>query len=233
MAKIYGLQGAMTGKLANTVMVVRNGEQLARKYQPVVYNPSTEGQVAARAKLKLMSQLSAVMAPVIAIPRQGTISSRNMFTKKNYPAVTSADGTANIELSDIKLTDSVVSLPALSIEAASNSVSIRLSSATPGLSRVVYVMFIKQDDNTLRLVDSKAVGIPGSSQDYQTGFTTVTGSNYVFYAYGVRDNTEAARTKFGELTVVTAETVAKIVATRQLTGADVTLTETRYGTITA
>lgn len=233
MAKIYGLQGAMTGKLANTVMVVRNGEQLARKYQPVVFNPSTEGQVAARAKLKLMSQLSAVMAPVIAIPRQGTISSRNLFTKKNYPAITFADGTADIELSGIQLTDSVVSLPDITLEAASNSVSIRLSSANPGLSRVVYAMFIKQDDNTLRLVDSKTVGIPGSSQDYQTGFSAVTGSTYVFYAYGVRDNTEAARTKFGELTVVTAETVAKLIATRQLTGADVTLTETRYGIITA
>lgn len=233
MAKIYGLQGAMTGKLANTVMAVRNGEQIARKYQPVVYNPSTEGQVAARAKLKLLSQLSAVMAPVIAIPRRGAVSSRNIFTKKNYPAVSYADNTAEVELASVKITDSVVSLPNITIEATGANVGIRLVTAAKSLSRVVYVMFQKQNDNTLRLVDSSVVSTPGEGEDFPTSFPFTTGEKYVFYAYGVRDNTEAARAKFGELTVIAAESVAKIVTSRQLTDADITLTETKYNALSA
>lgn len=233
MAKIYGLQGVMTGKLANTVMAVRNGEQIARKYQPVVFNPSTEAQVAARAKLKLMSQLSAVMAPVIAIPRRGPVSSRNIFTKINYAAATYENSEADIELSAVKLTDSVVSLPALLVDATGANVVVKLAAASPSLSRVIYVIFVKQSDNTLRLLNSSVNSDPGAANDFPTEFSSTTGQKYVIYAYGVRDNTAAARAKFGDLTVPTAESVAKIITTRQLTEADITLTETRYTLLSA
>ena len=115
MAKIYGLFGSMTGKVADVVMSVRNGEQIARKYQPIVTNPNTPAQVEARAKLKLMSQLSAVMASVIAIPRKGNVSSRNGFVKKNYQSLTYASQQADIALANVQLTDSVVAMPSIVI----------------------------------------------------------------------------------------------------------------------
>lgn len=228
MAKIYGLFGSMTGKLADVVMSVRNGEQIARKYQPTVFNPSTPAQVATRAKLKLASQLSAVMAPVIAIPRQGSASSRNLFVKANYKALSYEHDQADVTLTDVKLTNSVVGLPnMIAVRDESNIITAKLQQAagTTNVTRVVYCLFSKEADNTLRFVSSKVATEEGLN-DWQVTFPTL-GNPAVVYAYGVRDNTEVARAKFGDLTALSAETVAKLIVTRTLTESDVTLTETR------
>lgn len=227
MAKIYGLFGSMTGKLADTVMTVRYGEQLVRKHQPVVYNPNTEGQVAQRAKMKMMSQLSAVMAPVIAIRREGSVSSRNLFVKYNFKSASFTDGVANIQLADIKLTKSVVSLPRLTASLAGSDLTVALSSAVTDINRVVYCVFRKEADNTIRLVASQVVTTPGTVATFSTTFAVFT-DPHIVYAYGVRDNTEAARVVFGDLQAPSAETVAKLVTSTTLLDTDITLTETQY-----
>lgn len=226
----------MTGKLADTVMAVRNGEQLARKYQPVVYNPSTSAQVAQRAKMKLMSQLSAVMAPVIAIPKNGSVSSRNLFTKKNFRLATFSEDTASATLGGIQLTNSVVSFPSIFASRAAQSISVnlRITEAAGDIvyDRVVYCMFAKQSDNSLRYIASRVVSDPGDNGVYSAELPLVS-DEVIIYAYGVRDNTEAARTYFGNLETVTAETVAKLTVNRTLTETDITLTETRSYTLVA
>lgn len=215
----------MTGKLGDIVMAVRNGEQIARKYQPVVYNPSTQAQVAQRAKMKLMSQLSAVMAPVIAIPRQGSISSRNLFVKKNFGATSYVDPDATINLTAVSLTDSVVALPEISATRESNTMSLSLQRAATDIARVIYCSFI-HEGNELRFIGSSVVSTPGEGNLFPTSFQVLP-VEYVVYAYGIRDNTEAARMVFGELTVLSAETIARIVTTKALLNSDITLTETR------
>lgn len=227
MAKIYGLFGSMNGKVADVVMAVRNGEQIVRKYQPTVANPSTPAQVQARAKLKLMSQLSTVMSSVIAMRRVGAVSSRNQFVKANYPAATYANNQADITLSMVKITNSVLSLPAISATRGEGNVSVQLTFPVSGLSRMVYTFFIKTSDNSLRYIGSEVVADAGASGFFTTTRTISAGA-HVVYAYGVRDNTDAARAKFGNLSVPTAEAVAKLVVSNTLTEADVTLTETKF-----
>lgn len=228
MAKIFGLFGSMTGKLADTVMSVRNGEQIARKYQPIVYNPSSPAQVAQRAKLKLLSQLSAVMAPVIAIRGIGSVSSRNLFTKVNFPAVTYATDTASVNLPGIQLTSSAVGLGAVSASRNTENIVAYFSSneAPTDVDRVVYAMFAKGSDNKLRFVGSRSAVSTGPGSDWQVTFPLVN-AEVVILAYGVRDNTDAARAVFGNMQVISAEEVAKIIVNRVLTETDVTLTETR------
>lgn len=225
----------MTGKLADTVMSVRNGEQLARKYQPVVFNPSTPAQVAQRAKLKLLSQLSAVMATVIAIPRQGSVSSRNLFTKVNFPATTYADSEAEINLANVQLTKSVVGLlpvtanreeDAISASLVTTSVSGSGEVASSDYSRVVYAMFVKSGNQKLRFVASRVATTPGEYNEFPVSFP-ISNLETVILAYAVRDNSDAARATFGNLTAVTAETVASLIVTRTLLDSDVTVTETR------
>ena len=225
MAKIYGLFGSMQGKVADVVMAVRNGEQIVRKYQPVVSNPNTQAQIGARAKLKLMSQLSTVMAPVIAIRRQGSVSSRNMFVKTNYPLASFAGGNASVELTGVQLTKSVLALPAVSATRSGSTINMELS-APVNMDRVVYVYFSKQSDDTLRFIGSKVVDTPGTGNTFATD-ASIGNAAAIVYAYGVRDNTEAARVAFGNMQVVTAETVAKVITSRVLLESDVTLTETK------
>lgn len=224
MAKIYGLFGAMTGKLADTVMSVRNGEQLARKYQPIVYNPSTAAQVAQRAKLKLMSQLSAIMGPYIAIPRQGSVSSRNLFTKRNFRYTTYAEDQADITLADIQLTVSAVSFSPVSAVRSGNNLTVSHVYDNT-VNRVVYVIFKKREDGTLAFYGDHVVDEPGEGSTWEFQFYAPA-EECVVYSYGIRDNNDAARAKFGDLQALTAESVAKLLVTRTLTESDVTLTET-------
>lgn len=228
MAKIYGLFGAMTGKVADAVMLVRNGEQIVRKYQPVVYNPSTPAQVAARAKLKLLSQLSAVMAPVIAFRKQGAVTSRNYFTKANYRVLAFEDGVASANLSAIKLTSSVVALPRLNLTRAASILTISVDAAAAlDVSRICYAVFRKQADNTLRLIAKPVVQASSENITFSTE-VNMEGSSaeVVVYAYGVRDNSEAARVLFGNLEAPLSSDIARIITSSNLTESDVTLTET-------
>lgn len=227
MAKFYG-SAVKTGKLGGSVFAIRNGEVIERQYQPVVLNPSTPLQIAARARLKLMSQLAAVMAPVIAIKKIGSVSSRNRFVSLNYGVSTYSNDTAEVELSGIKLTKSVVSLTDISATRAQGSLDLSLVGSVPNLSRVVYCIFAKQPDNTLRFVGSQVATTPGADSLWPATQSNVGALPYVVYAYGVRDNTEAARAKFGDLEVLSAETVAKLVVSSAVTEADITLTETKF-----
>lgn len=227
MAKIYGLFGSMTGKLSDTVMAVRNGEQLVRKYQPVVFNPSTPAQVAQRAKLKALSQLSAIIAPAIAIPRVGSVSSRNQFTKVNFRNVNFANNTAEIDVPSVQLTSSVVALPNIIATNTAGTIAVSLSVPPVGVDRVVYVAIVREADNKLRYGGSAVVSEPGATRIYNGEINIGSSRDAFILAYSIRDNTENARVVFGNLESLTATNVASLIVTRTLAGSDVTLSETR------
>lgn len=223
----------MKGKVADVVMSVRNGNQIVRKYQPMVYNPSTAGQVAARAKLKLLSQLSASMGKVIAMPRMGIVSPRNQFTKENYAAVTYAtsaeQATASIDLASVKLTKSSVYLPDLrySFDSDNTHAQFSLNAEFTEVDKVVYCLFSVGANNEVRLVNSLVAS--DSSTSFRTPMSPiVVNAKNIVYAYGIRLNSDAARAKFTSLGVDDATLIASLIASRVLTEADVTLTETKF-----
>lgn len=225
MAKIYGLFGSMQGKIADTVMVVRNGEQIVRKYQPMVSNPSTPAQVAQRAKLKLMSQLATIMAPSLGFRRKGNVSARNLFTKANIVNATFLQDNADIDLTSVKLTNGVEFLPSLTVTYADNDLNVELSSLIGDFDRVNYFVFEKIG-NELRFVNSQSVERTELLPKAPASFGMADGEFYV-YAYGVRYNTAAARTYFGNLVSPSAVDVARIVTTSMLLESDITITETK------
>ena len=63
MAKIYGINGKITGKVGNTVFAIDGGIQVARQYNPIVANPRTEAQQSQRQKVNLAGQLSKGIIP--------------------------------------------------------------------------------------------------------------------------------------------------------------------------
>lgn len=60
MAKLYGLNGVVSGRIGNTVYRVLNGIQVAAQYQPVVSNPKSSAQMLQRAKANLVGRISAI-----------------------------------------------------------------------------------------------------------------------------------------------------------------------------
>lgn len=221
-----------SGKVAGSVYAVRYGEVIERAYNPYVSNPKSEAQVNARARFKLLSQLAAVMAPVVAIAREGAVSARNLFTMVNFPLTNIANGEADITLTGVQLTKSQVSLPSISSTRGQQSVSAGFAAGEPLLSnlaldRVVYCMFVKTSDSKLRLLSSVVVNAAGGDNRWTTTDLPLTSAEYVILAYGMRFNSETARSMYGNMQTVTAETVAKLISSRTVTAQDITMTETR------
>lgn len=232
MAKIYGLFGAMTGKLADAVMVVRNGEQLVRKYQPVVFNPSTPAQIASRAKLKMMAQLSEVLANGIAFRRKGTVTARNYFVSKNYRFATfdTTTSQADIDLLSLDLTGGVIGMPAVSVTRVVGGFSAELQ-GTVDADAVVYVTVQRGDDSKLRFVSYMLVTDPGALNTFplpEQAFTSsLTG---VVYAYGIRFNNENAKARYLSLLAENNNGYLEVIRTAAET--DYSLTETVATAIT-
>lgn len=77
--------GKGSGKLAGTVFVVRNGQQIVREYQPVVANPKSAAQTEQRAMFKLSQQVAASLAGfVFPYGRVLGQSSRNLFVRRLF-----------------------------------------------------------------------------------------------------------------------------------------------------
>lgn len=233
MAKVYNNM-TKTGKVAGSVFSVRNGVVIERAYNPIVANPSTTKQVEARAKLKLISQLAAVMAPVVAFAREGLVSPRNQFVKRNYSAMTYSNLQAQINFSAVQITKSVIGLPGIAATRGDSNIELSLGVGTTALSRMVYAVFAKNPDNTVRYVGSAVATLPGEGNRWPAQVSTSGAGNtvaFIIYGYGVRDLTEAAKAIYGDMQAVTAEAFAKLIVERTLTEADVQLTESRYAEV--
>lgn len=220
-----------SGRVAGSVFAVRYGEVIERAYNPYVANPSTPAQIAQRAKMKLMSQLSAIVAPVLAIPRQGAVSSRNIFVKTNMPAASYQDDKATVNLAGIQLTHSVVGFPSLTATQSGAVMNVTIAGSVEGFNRVVVAEFMRLADGTLEYVASQSMDVTGTASPVVASFPTAPlvpsgTNNLVYLAYGVRLNSEAARTKFADLTVETAEMIANIIVSSSLLESDITLSKT-------
>lgn len=228
MAKIYGLQGLATGKLGATVFAIRNGVQIARQYNPSPADAKSEGQVANRAKLKLLSQLSQAVASVIAIPRRGLVSARNTFLKVNYEYVGYNGSEASIPMADILLTNSYAGLPGLLADRSSGTaIHVELlESAVNNWDKVVYVVLRKTDSQQIMPATSMVVDAAGDNGLFPADLPMVSGAISV-HAYGIRLNTVNSRVAFSNLKAPRAEDVAKIVASRTYNEGDMALSETR------
>lgn len=239
MGKVTSLYGKTTGKIGSIVFATSGGETIAREYNPHVANPNTQAQVNQRARMKLMSQLSAALSPVLAMTKEGLVSKRNKFVSKNFEACYVLDGEAQITYENVQITEGNTSLPALNISSDVREDGISITVGIPSepsstISRVVYCLFRKTAEGKLEYVSSSIVEVakrnPRQNMYYETLFS-VPIAEYVIFAYGMSDTSETATAQYGNLNVVTASDLAKLVATRTISYQDYQFTQTRAITI--
>lgn len=239
MAKQTSLFGKISGKLGAVVFSTSGGETISREYNPNVANPSTQAQVDQRARMKLMSQLSAALSPVLAMTKDGLVSKRNKFTKLNFPASYALNGIAQITYENVQLTEGNTALPAISAMGAIDSNKMTIDGGfeqapTATINRVVYCLFRKSNEGKLEYVLSKIVSerIVGSNQVFfDVVFQNMPVAEYVLFAYGMSDTSERATASYGNLNVVTASDLARLVASRAISFSDYQFTQTRAITI--
>lgn len=225
MAKFYG-SIVKTGRIGGSVFAVRNGVTIERQYQPMVANPSTEGQVAARARLKLMSQLSEALAPAIAFRRSGLVSPRNIFVKQNYSKSSFSNNAASIDYRQLDLTGGILAIPPTLITVGDDVLNLTLTQALTGFDRVVYTVYKVQGDELRFLGQKEAVA--GTNNMFVDSITAghVAGDSFVVYAYAVRFNSVAARASYESMIVQSATQTAIVSVLRNLLESDYTLSET-------
>lgn len=239
MAKQTSLFGKISGKLGAVVFSTSGGETISREYNPNVANPSTQAQVNQRARLKLMSQLSAALSPVLAMTKDGLVSKRNKFTKLNFPASYVLNGVAQITYENVQITEGSNALPALIAEGAVSGSAMTISAALSSnpaitINRVVYCLFKKSNEGKLEYITS-IISTTRWEQEatfpFVALFEHLPVAEYVIFAYGMSDASERATATYGNLNVVTASDLARLVATRAISFSDYQFTQTRAITI--
>lgn len=229
--KLNGLLGTGSGKLGTSVFTTVKGTQIVRQHQPVVTNPSTKLQVAQRSRFKLVSQLAASMANVIAMPRIGLTSSRNIFIKKNMPAVLENVEGAQVSYEKLQLTNGTAALPAIVATRAGGNLTLKLASdASTIVNRVIYCIFEKSSDNQLMFVNSEIISDAGMDGSFLLEIGDLAG-DLAIYAYGMKDTSASASATFGNYKVTNASDVATLVSNRSLSSKDFIFTKTRGTTL--
>lgn len=216
------------GKLGNIVCSTVAGETIARDYNPEVANPNTEGQVDQRARFKLMSQLSSIMAPVIAIPKQKSQSSRNLFVKKNI-GTTVYDGVqAAINLNKVQLTNGVSNIDVIGCDRSSHeSCSVYYNGHDlVGMVGMVYCIFEKDDAGNLSLLDSAVVTENTEDGDWGAELK-YSAKEIVVYGYALLGDSDKAKAAFGNLDAPTAESVAKLIVSSSVSASTIKSTKTK------
>lgn len=234
MGKLTSLNGKVVGKIGAVVYSTNAGQIIAREYNPNVANPSTEKQVNQRAKLKLMSQLAATLAPVIVIPKEGLKSSRNLFIKKNMGNAYAENGVAQITYENVQLTNGRAGIPGIvATRSQASGISISLEErADAAISRVVYIMYRKTSEATLQYVQSIIVESAGSLGTFP-GTLVYTEGDIALFAYGMKDLNSKATAKYEDYSVQNAEDIASLAMERKIAYGDYQFTQTRGATMFA
>lgn len=214
--KLAGIVGTGSGKLGSSVFATVSGQQIVRQYQPVVSNPATEAQCAQRAKMKLMSQLGAAMAPVIVMKKDGLVSARNKYIKRNIQNASVLQGTASVNVPSLQITDGVGNVGEVDAIFAANSVNVTISDIDPNAKRVVFILFRRNDDGTLSLFGSAVKAVTGSPSDYTQHTFAAGPQDSVAYVYTISDVDGRATARFEQYNVNDAIQVASLVAGRSI-----------------
>lgn len=243
MAKQTSLFGKISGKLGAVVFSTSGGATISREYNPHVANPNTDAQINQRARMKLMSQLSACLAPVIAMQKDGLVSVRNQFVKRNFDSCYSVNGQAQISYENVQLTQGNVGLPQIKWEAEADTDTPDLrvyfsDEPSTTISRVVWCLFRKTEEGKLEFVSSQIIETREgtlAAHFFEAFFTNVAidsevtqlAADYVIYAYGMIDASERATAQYGNLNVNTATDIADLVTNRRISYMDYQFTQTR------
>lgn len=234
MARINSIIGKVTGKIGGMVFSSTGGEVIAREYNPNVSNPNTTAQVNQRAKLKLLSQIAAALAPVIVIPKEGLKSSRNLFIKKNFSSVDAEGGIAQVTYENLQITAGNAALPAIHIlRSQQGGVQVYLEErCDAAVSRVVYIMYKKTSEQTLQYMQSVIAEVPTADGSFPAQMLYVEG-DIVIFAYGMKDLNGKATANYSNYAVESGLDIAKLAMSRQMNLKDYQFTMTRGTTLFA
>ena len=212
MSKSTHLLGKTSGRVGATVFKIVHGQQIVQEYQPKITNPNSVGQQNTRARFKLMSQLSAVMAPLAAFEREKLTSPRNVFVRENFRNTIANDGTAAAALLDFQFAKGT--LPGVAaVNINRESEVMQVSVTKPDGVDVLYVLyFTREKDGSLALYRSAQMYEQSAgSSTYSDEYLPTPKETFV-YVYGAQFKNDAGRTAYNDYIVDNGVEVANLIS---------------------
>lgn len=227
MAKFYGGY-VKSGKLGSSVFTISKGITVERQYQPIVNNPQTKGQVAQRAKFKLISGLASVVAPFACLLTEGLQTQANVFIKKNMQSVSFSGSSASIDMNKIQISggSNAFVTPTFTITEGTGKGYISEEAVkTTGYDGVVFLVVGTRRPDVGRIA-GKVIWTP-SEGGFSFGFNTVsTFPEYHLYAYGIK-LTDKGISAYGSLASI-SENVVEVSVKRMIAERMMTASATSY-----
>lgn len=222
--KLYGLTGKGSGKMGSSVFAISGGEQIVRQYNPQVSNPSTDAQVEQRAKLKLLSQIAAALATIIAFAKKGLVSARNQFVSANYPLTFFEENQAKIWVERIDLTGGSDTLPSPS-KTANDAFELE-EAAAANVDAVMYAGVIRDDNDKLVILSSQLVTTPGASRTFPVTMAGLSEGDCLF-AYGIKFANNSDRIRYENYEAVAGDNYATLDVVKAMAMSGATFTQTK------
>lgn len=222
--KLKGIFGKGTGKVGASVFAVSGGEQIVREYNPNVSNPNTDAQIAQRAKLKLLSQIAAALAIIIAFAKKGLVSARNQFISANYPLTSFEDNQAKILVEAIDLTGGIETLPAPS-QVADDAFRLEVA-ANADIDAVLYAGVNRDENDKLVIIDSQLVTTPGANRTFPVTMAGLVANDFLF-AYGVKFANKSDKVRYENYVAVAGDTNATLDVVKSMAMSGATFTQTK------
>lgn len=211
MARIISQLGKVAGAVSSIIAASYGGAVVIRSRNPKKRQVNSVTQVESKAKLKLLGQIAAELAPVIVIPHTDNVTSRNLFIKKNYDLVYCNEDIAQLTYENLQITGGMAGLPPIFVQREpSKGVQVRLAEdMQSGVDRVVYILYKKTIAERLVFVDSVIAHTAGEDKLYPAVLPYTEG-DIIVLAYGMKDVLQSAAVKYGEMKVSSAMDVAQL-----------------------
>lgn len=160
------------GKKAGIVTYRVGDTLLAREYNPKPKNPRTEKQVAHRAKIKLLSQIAAIVRDIIAIFPSSGKSARSIFLADNWKFVDGHELEAEYVLQFIRLTHSDITIVPIAYHCNNSELGyirwVKMDEEPPQYVNVVfYYLFTRDEQGKIYLLDMHNTDTRGVRPDRQ------------------------------------------------------------------
>ena len=232
-----------SGKKGGLVTYKVGDTMLAREYNPHPANPRTEKQVAHRAKIKLLSQIAAIVRDIIAIFPTSGKSARSLFLADNWQFMDGHELVAEYVMQFLRLTHSDIQLVPIAYHCNNSEFGfirwIKMDEEPQEYVNVVfYYLFTRDEQGKIYLLDmhnTDTRGVRPDRQYYRWNCDAIkvdengkTIADYYVFGFAMSFLTEEAETAWEDNPYFPPEFIAPQIKEHLITPNLFQFTETKY-----
>lgn len=155
MAINRGVLGSQTGSMGGITASNWKGKNVYKQKVPATNNSNSPAQLVQRSKFAALATLARLLGPALRIGYKSeavNMTEQNVFTSKNFDAVSYADGVATVNLNALQISSGTVApiqVTGVEIDGDTKMITVNWSPAADGVAALptdkVYVIMANED----------------------------------------------------------------------------------------